>query len=79
MKKWGPPEDSGRTLNYAMFRACERLDPRRLWGEPFMKLTPNQQRSLLGYTYLRDTEEASAYTPKDELPVVYSDKKKSGK
>lgn len=44
-------------MKYAAFRACERLDPRAIYGAAFYDLPRAQQAEFLGYVYLRDVEE----------------------
>jgi len=40
-----------------IFRACERLDPRAVFGKCFNDLTEDRQRALLGYDKLRLRED----------------------
>lgn len=41
-----------------IFRVLERMDPVRVFGKPWWELTREQQDDLIGYEYVRMTEEA---------------------
>jgi hypothetical protein len=51
------PEDAGRNVNYLILRACERLDPRAVFGKAYNDLTTDEQLAFLGYEKLRRYEE----------------------
>jgi len=56
---WVPPDiTGGRTYRYTILRACERLDPYRLYGRPFNELNYSEQLEFLGFSFLRDIEDS---------------------
>lgn len=50
--------DAGRTLDYLILRACERLDPRAAYGKPFNELALEEQYQFLGYDKVRNHEDS---------------------
>lgn len=45
---------------YKIYRACEEVDPRRVYDRGFFKLKVGEQLHFLAYTELRAEEQAEA-------------------
>lgn len=44
---------------YAIMHACERLDPRSVWGRPFVDLTFKEQARLVAYDNIRGKQDST--------------------
>lgn len=52
------PKGKGRSLDYLILRACERLDPRAAYGKSFNEMTLEEQYQFLGFDMVRNQEDA---------------------
>jgi hypothetical protein len=43
-------------MRYLILRACERVDPRAVYGRPWDKLSFAEQKELLAFEWLRAAE-----------------------
>lgn len=52
------PDGSARSLKYDLWRACERVDPARIFGRGLDALTRDEQIELIAFATIRDEEDA---------------------
>lgn len=61
MRDYSPPAEKitamSRSRKYGAWRACERVSPLDIFGEPLEHLTLEQVNDLMAYSLIRQLEE----------------------